>query len=240
MHNEWHNSSRHSSVLLTIVFHDVVLCCAVLCSSHTFNFRLDRGIMFMCMCDESYGRSRPFQFIKEVQDTYFLMFTGEEEELSGSTLRSFKQVLASKMKVYSETTDNSNASSSNSLSSTATRDALFGSHSHSHNNSYDSSRSAYIPDKAHKVRAELDSVKGVIKDNLERVIARGESIESLVDRTESLNHNADAFRKASKKLKQNLCWANFKVKLLITLIVIVLLYCIAASYCGVTLSTCIG
>jgi vesicle-associated membrane protein 7 len=44
---------------------------------HTFNFRAEKGLMFMCMCEEAYGRTKPFAFLKDIIDTYFLMFSGQ-------------------------------------------------------------------------------------------------------------------------------------------------------------------
>jgi hypothetical protein len=47
--------------------------------SHTFNFQhaefegvggAKEHLFFMCMCDESFGRSRPFAFLKELQGTW--------------------------------------------------------------------------------------------------------------------------------------------------------------------------
>lgn len=42
--------------------------------------------MFMCMCDEAFGRSKPFAFLKDIIDTYFLMFSGQYTMMQSAIL----------------------------------------------------------------------------------------------------------------------------------------------------------
>ena len=151
----------------------------------------------MCMCDEGYGRSKPFLFLKDIIDTFFLMFNGDETVLEGSTARSFKGVLAQKIKNYS---DQPTVSLSSQLSSSDTDPKI---------------------EKMRQVKAELDSLASSAKMNIDKVISRGEAIESLVDRTGHLHTSSDVFRKHSKKLNQRLCMENLKLKLMMAVIVLV-------------------
>jgi vesicle-associated membrane protein 7 len=74
-------------------------------------------------------------------------------------------------------------------------------------------------------------------ENIEKVLARGEKIELLVDKTEALNNSARKFQRASKSLKSAMWWKNVKMWLLIGAIVIVVCYAIAAFACGPALNT---
>ena len=56
-------------------------------------------------------------------------------------------------------------------------------------------------DKITKVKGELEEVKGVMVENIEKVLERGEKIELLVDKTDRLNQTAFKFEKTSKELK---------------------------------------
>lgn len=56
-------------------------------------------------------------------------------------------------------------------------------------------------DKITKVKGELEEVKGVMVENIEKVLERGEKIELLVDKTDRLNQTAFKFEKTSKQLK---------------------------------------
>lgn len=200
---------------------------------HTFNFRSSGGLMFMCMCAEADGRVRPFTFLKDVVDTYFLMFSGSEESLEGATLRSFKAVLNQKMKLFSEEEEREKRKQEDEEKEKVVREALL------NGGSSDPLHADFIPEKAKKVRKELDDVKIVIKDSIEKVISRGEAIESLVDRVDSLKNNSEYFRSSSRALQQNLCWANFKMKFFIALLITFVLYVVLAGFCGATLDRCL-
>jgi vesicle-associated membrane protein 7 len=51
-------------------------------------------------------------------------------------------------------------------------------------------------DNIGKVQAQIDTVKDVMIENIDRVLERGEKIELLVDKTERLNHQAVRFEKS--------------------------------------------
>jgi Regulated-SNARE-like domain/Synaptobrevin len=51
-----------------------------------------------------------------------------------------------------------------------------------------------------KVQLQIDSVKDVMLENIDRVLERGEKIELLVDKTDRLNQEAFKFRKSVRLL----------------------------------------
>jgi hypothetical protein len=55
-----------------------------------------------------------------------------------------------------------------------------------------------------------------------QVLQRGERLEVLVDRTEALSMNAEAFRNQGRTLRRQMWWNNLKVKILIAFLVLVL------------------
>ena len=78
-----------------------------------------------------------------------------------------------------------------------------------------------------KVKNQIEDVKGVMVENIEKVLARGEKIELLVDKTEQLNQSAKKFHKASKSLKDAMWWKNVKMYGMIFLLVVVIAVIIA-------------
>jgi vesicle-associated membrane protein 7 len=56
-------------------------------------------------------------------------------------------------------------------------------------------------DKIERVKADMDDVKNVMVDNIEKVLKRGEKIELLVDKTDNLNQQSIRFKKHSSQLK---------------------------------------
>jgi vesicle-associated membrane protein 7 len=93
-------------------------------------------------------------------------------------------------------------------------------------------------DNLSKVKGQIEDVKGVMVDNIEKVLARGEKIELLVDKTEQLNQSAKRFQRASKSLKTAMWWKNVKMWGLIAVIVIIIIWLIASFICGFNFSKC--
>lgn len=184
---------------------------------HTFNFRADRGLLFMCMCDEQFGRSKPFVFLKDIIDTFFLMFAGDETVLEGSISRSFKGVLTQKLKNYSAPSSAPSLSASLAAAPAAADPKLA---------------------KMKQVQESINDLASSAKQNMEKVINRGEAIESLRDRSGALHMSSDVFRKHSKKLNQRLCMENLKLKLLIAVVIACCLYFLLAARCGMDLHKC--
>lgn len=87
-------------------------------------------------------------------------------------------------------------------------------------------------DRINKVRGEIDQVKSVMVDNIEKVLERGEKIELLVDKAENLNEQAFRFKKQSTNLKRSMWWKNAKFMALIFLVVAGLIFFVAAGLCG--------
>ncbi|KAL3772216.1 hypothetical protein ACHAW5_009363 [Stephanodiscus triporus] len=58
------------------------------------------------------------------------------------------------------------------------------------------------------VKNQIEDVKGVMVENIEKVLERGEKIELLVDKTDRLNQQAFQFVSNSKKLRTAMWWKN--------------------------------
>jgi vesicle-associated membrane protein 7 len=84
-------------------------------------------------------------------------------------------------------------------------------------------------DKVDKVKAEMDDVKNVMVDNIEKVLKRGEKIELLVDKTDNLNQQSIRFKKHSTQLKQAMWWQNAKLMIFVGAVVVVVIGIIAYS-----------
>lgn len=56
-------------------------------------------------------------------------------------------------------------------------------------------------DKISTMKSDLSDIKGVMVNNIEKVLERGERIELLVDKTDRLNQSSFKFEKTSRQLK---------------------------------------
>ncbi|KAK9145979.1 hypothetical protein Sjap_005882 [Stephania japonica] len=85
--------------------------------------------------------------------------------------------------------------------------------------------------KIAKVKAQVSEVKGVMMENIEKVLDRGEKIELLVDKTDNLRSQAQDFRQQGTKMRRKMWWQNMKMKLIVLAIFIVLVLIIILSVC---------
>ncbi|GAA0170337.1 hypothetical protein Leryth_026575 [Lithospermum erythrorhizon] len=85
--------------------------------------------------------------------------------------------------------------------------------------------------KLAKVKAQVNEVKGVMMENIEKVLDRGEKIELLVDKTENLRSQAQDFRQQGTKMRRKMWYQNMKMKLIVLCILIVLVLIIFLSVC---------
>ncbi|KAE9611808.1 putative Longin-like domain-containing protein [Lupinus albus] len=86
--------------------------------------------------------------------------------------------------------------------------------------------------KLSKLKAQITDIKGIMMDNIEKVLDRGEKIELLVDKTENLQFQADSFQRQGKQLRRKMWLQNLRMKLIVgggILILVIILWFIA---CG--------
>ncbi|KAL1330678.1 hypothetical protein HN51_047937 [Arachis hypogaea] len=85
--------------------------------------------------------------------------------------------------------------------------------------------------KLAKVKDQVSEVKGIMMENIEKVLDRGEKIEVLVDKTENLHYQAQDFRQQGTQLRRKMWYQNMKIKLIVLAIIIALILIIVLSVC---------
>jgi len=85
-------------------------------------------------------------------------------------------------------------------------------------------------DRVGQMRAQVDEVRGVMSQNIERVMERGEKLDDLVDKTGALEENAVKFRQTTKKVKRKMWWKNTKMTLILIVVVIVIIVILIFSF----------
>lgn len=81
-------------------------------------------------------------------------------------------------------------------------------------------------------RQELEDVRTIMIENVERVLERGERINLLVSKTDRMNAQAVEFRKVSTAVKRNMWLATVKFKILLGLAGAVIVYLAMGFLCG--------
>jgi len=87
-------------------------------------------------------------------------------------------------------------------------------------------------DALRTAQREIEGVREIMTENIERVLERGERIDLLVDKTDRLGTTARDFRVRSKGLRRRMWWKNVKLMVLLTLVVIFLIYLFVGFGCG--------
>jgi vesicle-associated membrane protein 7 len=95
-------------------------------------------------------------------------------------------------------------------------------------------------DELARAQTELNQVKDIMVQNVEQILSRGERIELLVDKTDTMASQATAFRRGARSVRRQMWWKNGKIMALSVVVGLVLLWIIVAQFCGAGLNQCGG
>ncbi|KAF6165901.1 hypothetical protein GIB67_012798 [Kingdonia uniflora] len=167
------------------------------CDGHTFNFMIDSGFVFLVVAGETVGRSLPFTFLERVKDDF-------KQRYGASIASGGPHPLADE--------DDDDLFEDN-FSVAYSLDREFGPKLKEHME-YCISHPEETS-KISKLKAQMTEVKGIMMDNIEKVLDRGEKIELLVDKTESLQFQADSFQRQGRQLRRKMWLQSLKLKLMV-------------------------
>jgi len=92
--------------------------------------------------------------------------------------------------------------------------------------------------KIEEIKEQLSDTKGVMLQNIDHILDRGDKIELLIDKTEDMNDQSKQFSRKSRTLRRKMWLKNMKTKLLITLIILFLIYILLSMACCLYFSKC--
>ncbi|CBZ55983.1 putative synaptobrevin domain-containing protein [Neospora caninum Liverpool] len=91
-----------------------------------------------------------------------------------------------------------------------------------------------------RVEKELEAVTEIVRENINKVLERGEQIECLVGKTSNLRDSAYGFRKASRELRRHVWWSSTKPYFIVFGMIVVLIIILASFFCGgLTFQACL-
>ncbi|GFO45728.1 vesicle-associated membrane protein 4-like [Plakobranchus ocellatus] len=83
--------------------------------------------------------------------------------------------------------------------------------------------------KLNQLQGEVDDVVDIMKNNVNKVIERGDRLEDLQDKSESLSSHSDMFRSRAKGLHRTMWWNNCRMRIIIGLIIGIVVAIIVAA-----------
>ncbi|KAL5491952.1 hypothetical protein EMCRGX_G017332 [Ephydatia muelleri] len=79
------------------------------------------------------------------------------------------------------------------------------------------------------LRNQVDEVKDVMRQNIERAMQSKEKLEDLGERAEILSHDTNNFQRSAVKVRNKLWWQNKKLWIILIIIVLIILLIVGAS-----------
>jgi vesicle-associated membrane protein 7 len=93
-------------------------------------------------------------------------------------------------------------------------------------------------DKITNLRNEIDEVKDVMMENIDRVLQRGEKLDALTDKSTRLAETAQDFHKSARTLKRAFCMKHAKIVALIVVIILIIIIVVLLIACNPNFSKC--
>uniref|UniRef100_A0A3Q3E6A4 Vesicle-associated membrane protein 8 (endobrevin) n=1 Tax=Labrus bergylta TaxID=56723 RepID=A0A3Q3E6A4_9LABR len=88
-------------------------------------------------------------------------------------------------------------------------------------------------DKVQTLKDQVDGVKDIMTQNVDRILARGERLDDLMDKSEDLREGAQHFKQTSQKVARTYWWKNVKLIVLIVVVVLIIVLIIILLATGV-------
>ncbi|XP_024401544.1 vesicle-associated membrane protein 722 [Physcomitrium patens] len=85
--------------------------------------------------------------------------------------------------------------------------------------------------KISRIKSQVAEVKGIMMENIDKVLDRSDKIDLLVDRTTHLQSSAAEYQRAGVRIRRRLWWQHFRLKLLVLLLIVVVAFIIYLSIC---------
>nr|XP_020472552.1 vesicle-associated membrane protein 8-like [Monopterus albus] len=76
--------------------------------------------------------------------------------------------------------------------------------------------------KLDQVQDQVNEVKVILKDNINKVLERGDRLDDLIGKTDDLQASADSFQRTSTRVARKYWWKNIKMMIIIGVIVLVI------------------
>jgi vesicle-associated membrane protein 7 len=91
-------------------------------------------------------------------------------------------------------------------------------------------------DDISRAQSELAQVKDIMVQNVEQILNRGERIELLVDKTDTMANQATVFRRGARTVRRQMWWKNKRVLALGVLVALVRMPCFTPLFPCLTLT----
>ncbi|CAB3234813.1 unnamed protein product [Arctia plantaginis] len=82
------------------------------------------------------------------------------------------------------------------------------------------------------IKADLEDLKNIMVQNVDKMTLRGERLENLVDRTDVLASSTTVYRSTAVQVQRKYWWQNIRMQIIMVSVLAVLVYFCGAAACG--------
>jgi len=79
------------------------------------------------------------------------------------------------------------------------------------------------------IEARIDDTVAIMEENIRKVAKRGEGLDSLQNKTDTLAASAQGFRRGANRVRKNMWWKDMKMRIIIGTAITVILIIIIVS-----------
>ncbi|KAJ3604858.1 hypothetical protein NHX12_026910 [Muraenolepis orangiensis] len=72
------------------------------------------------------------------------------------------------------------------------------------------------------VQGQVNEVKVILKDNINKVLERGDRLDDLMNKTDDLQASANSFQRTSTQVARKYWWKNIKMMIIIGVVVLII------------------
>ncbi|KND00639.1 uncharacterized protein SPPG_03765 [Spizellomyces punctatus DAOM BR117] len=83
--------------------------------------------------------------------------------------------------------------------------------------------------KTAQVQDQVNEVVGIMQDNINKVMQRGEQLDTLQDKTEDLQNSSLQFKRGANRVRKQMWWKDMKMKLILGGVIAAVLIIIIVS-----------
>ncbi|XP_014670529.1 PREDICTED: vesicle-associated membrane protein 7-like [Priapulus caudatus] len=74
--------------------------------------------------------------------------------------------------------------------------------------------------KVTKLQSQVDSVKEIMQENIEKVLQRGDKLEELESKASDLESNSSTFRSQTRKVVRKMWWKNTRMTIILAMVAV--------------------
>lgn len=178
--------------------------------SYKYHYLYTRtGLTFLCITDEEFKQSSAFAYLDSVVEEFEKLFSSRSNFSEPMSLNGrLHPILKAKMKDFNLIEDQNKLMPAGAEASGSE------------------------DNKIQKARNVLNETKDKMAETIDAVLERGERLAILDERADNLAQNAVTFKQASRTVRRQMWWQNWKLKIGVGIGILIAIYVIVSISCG--------